>query len=201
MHFKNRTKEFYLKYKGKFGFYTGPESRRRMYGFIHEAIALTGTGIRYKLLIDELIGLEVDKDGRIDHRSGGHDDLVIAWLLTYDFIKVGYNKAYYGIPQGMTLTEIKSLKDTNDTPKYTKNQLEVFIKIKERINNLTKELMNSDNNTIAARIEMEIRKLSEFLPKEMKKTITIDEIIEGAKQERNKRAIESRKRSSGRRYF
>lgn len=201
VHFKNRTKEFYLKYKGKFGFYTGPESRRRMYGFIHEAIALTGTGIRYKLLIDELIGLEVDKDGRIDHRSGGHDDLVIAWLLTYDFIKVGYNKAYYGIPQGMTLTEIKSLKDTNDTPKYTKNQLEVFIKIKERINNLTKELMNSDNNTIAARIEMEIRKLSEFLPKEMKKTITIDEIIEGAKQERNKRAIESRKRSSGRRYF
>jgi len=194
VHFKNRTKEFYLKYKGKFGFYTGPESRRRMYGFIHEAVALTGSGIRYKLLVDELIGLEVDKDGRIDHGSGGHDDLVIAWLLTYDFIKVGYNKTYYGIPQGMALTQITSLKEASDQPQYTKQQLDLFIRIKERINNLTQELMSADNNTIANRIELEVRKLSEFIPKEMRKTITIDAIIEEAKQERNKRVMESRNR-------
>lgn len=196
VHFKNRTKEFYLKYKGKFGFYTGPESRRRMYGFIHEAVALTGSGIRYKLLVDELIGLEVDKDGRIDHGSGGHDDLVIAWLLTYDFIKVGYNKTYYGIPQGMALTQITSLKETSDQPQYTRQQLDLFIRIKERINALTQELMSADNNTIATRIELEVRKLSEFIPKEMRKTITIDAIIEEAKQERNKRIMESRNRHS-----
>lgn len=196
MNAKYRSKEFYLRYKGKFGFHTGPESRRQMYGFIHEAISLTGAGIRYKLLIDELIGLEIDKDGRIDHKSGGHDDLVIAWLLTYWFIKLGYNKHLYDIPQGMTLTEIVALKDTGDAPKYTKAELEMFIKIRGRINDLTKELMTSDNNTLATRIEMEIRKLSDLIPKEMRKTITIDEIIDGAKQERNKRAIEKRAKSS-----
>lgn len=192
IHFKHRTKEFYLKYKGKFGFYTGPESRRQMYGFIHEAVSLTGSGIRYGLLVDELIGLEVDKDGRIDHGSRGHDDLVIAWLLTYWFIKLGYNKSKYDIPQGSIMTEIVTLKSNGDAPQYTKNQLEMFIKIKEHINNLTKELLNTDNNTIAVRTEMEIRKLSEFIPKEMRKSITIDEIIDEAKSERNKRAIEQR---------
>ena len=192
MNFKHRTKEFYLRYKGKFGFYTGPETRRQMFGFIFEAINNTGAGIRYKLLIDELIGLEVDKDGRIDHKSRGHDDLVIAWLLTYWFIRLGHNMTLYGIPQGVALTEILSLKDQGQAPQYTKDQLEVFIKIRERINTLTKELLACDNNTLSVRIEMEIRKLSELIPKELRKTITIDEIIENAKQERNKRYMEQR---------
>lgn len=196
MNFKHRTKEFYLRFKGKFGFHTGPETRRQMYGFIHEAISLTGAVIRYKLLIDELIGLEVDKDGRIDHKSSGHDDLVIAWLLTYWFIKLGYNKTLYGIPQGATMIEITSLRDQGQTPQYNKAQLDLFTKIRERINLLTKELLSSDNNTLAVRIEMEIRKLSELIPKELRKTITIDEIIENAKQERSKRLIEQRSKAS-----
>lgn len=190
--FKHRTKEFYLRYKRFFGFATTAETRRQMYGFIYEAISLTGSGIRYKLLIDELIGLEVDKDGRIDHKSRGHDDLVIAWLLTYWFIKLGYNKELYGIPPGIALTEIKTLKDNADTPKYTKLQLEFFVKVKERINSLSKEMFNCDNNTLANRIEMEMRKLGEMIPKEMRKTITIDDTIEQAKAERNKRMIENR---------
>lgn len=196
MNFKHRTKEFYLRFKGKFGFHTGPETRRQMYGFIHEAISLTGAVIRYKLLIDELIGLEVDKDGRIDHKSSGHDDLVIAWLLTYWFIKLGYNKTLYGIPQGATMIEITSLRDQGQAPQYNKAQLDLFTKIRERINLLTKELLSSDNNTLAVRIEMEIRKLSELIPKELRKTITIDEIIENAKQERSKRLIEQRSKVS-----
>lgn len=147
-------------------------------------------------MVDEIIGLEVDKDGRIDHGSKGHDDLVIAWLLTYWFIKMGYNKHMYDIPQGAMMTEITTLKSNGSEPQYTKNQLEMFIKIKEHINKLTKELLNSDNNTIATRTEMEIRKLSEFIPKEMRKSITIDEIIDEAKSERNKRVIENRSKRS-----
>ncbi len=196
VNFKYRTKEFYLKYKGKFGFATTPQTRREMYGFIFEAVSLTGAGIGYPLLVDELIGLEVDKDGRIDHASKGHDDLVIAWLLTYWFIKLGYNKAYYNIPQGATMTEVKTLRDNGEEPKYTKAQLDMFIRIKERINNLTKELLGTDNSTIASRIEAEVRKLSGLIPKEMRKTITIDEIIENAKQERQKRLIEQRSKKS-----
>lgn len=92
------------------------------------------------------------------------------------------------------MTQIITLKNNGDTPQYTKNQLEMFIKIKSRINDLTKELMQTTNNIIAERIEMEVRKLSEFIPKEMKKTITIDNILEEAKAERNKRAVAKRTR-------
>lgn len=197
IHFKHRSKEFYLRYKRYFGFYTGPQTRREMYGFIHEAVSLTGAGIRFKLLVDELIGLEINKEGRIDHGNKTHDDLVVAWLLSYWFIKVGYNKTYYGIPQGMIMTQVITLKNNGDAPQYTKNQLEMFIKIKSRINDLTKELMQTTNNLIAERIEMEVRKLSEFIPKEMKKTITIDNILEEAKAERSKRAVAKRTRFGG----
>lgn len=192
VHFKYRTKEFYLKHKELFGFRTGPETRRQMYGFIFEAVANTASGLRHPMLADELIGLETDQDGRIDHSKKTHDDLVIAWLLTYWFIKLGYNKALYGIPQGHTLTEINTLVNDPDKPSFGKDELELFIRIKDRIEFLGKELENTDNDIIARRIESEIKKLSEYVPRELRKTITVDEILANANKERNKRGLDKR---------
>ncbi|QDB70421.1 putative DNA helicase/terminase [Aeromonas phage CF8] len=192
VHFKFRTKEFYLKHKGRFGFYTNATTRSQMFNFILEVVSVTGAGIRYGRLIDELIGLETDSEGRIDHTRKGHDDLVIAWLLSYWFIKLGYNKSMYGIPQGHTLTDVRTLVEDPDKPHYSKDQLELFIRVKERIGELTKELEETDSDMVGSRIEMEIRKLSEFIPKELRKTVTVDEIIGNAHLERSKR------RSAGR---
>lgn len=192
VHFNFRTKEFYLKYKGRFGFQTNSTTRGQMYNFILEAVSVTGSGIRYNHLIDELIRLEKDNDGRIDHSSKGHDDLVIAWLLTYWFIKLGYNKTMYGIPQGHTLTEVKTLMEDPDKPHYTKDQMELFIRIKERIEELRKELENTENDMLAERIEMEIKKLGDYIPKELRKTVTVDEIIANAHLERSKQRTNNR---------
>ncbi|WNV45931.1 DNA terminase, large subunit [Aeromonas phage AerS_266] len=192
VHFNFRTKEFYLKYKGRFGFQTNSTTRNQMFNFILEAVSVTGSGIRYGHLIDELIRLEKDNDGRIDHSSKGHDDLVIAWLLTYWFIKLGYNKTLYGIPQGHTLTEVKTLMDDPDKPHYSKDQMELFIRIKERIEELRKELENTENDMLAERIEMEIKKLGDYIPKELRKTVTVDEIIANAQLERSKQRTNGR---------
>lgn len=192
VHFKFRTKEFYLKHKVRFGFNTNSETRRQMYGFLFEAVANTGAGIGHSMLIDELISLETDTDGRIDHGSKGHDDLVIAWLLSYWFIKLGYNKSLYDIPQGYTLTEISTLVTNPDAPTFSKDQLELFIAIKARIEELGKELEDTDNDIIARRIEMEIKKLSEYIPRELRKTVTVDDILSNANKERNKRALDRR---------
>lgn len=192
VHFKYRTKEFYLKHKERFGFRTNAESRREMYGFIFEAVSNTAAGLRHPMLADELIGLETDADGRIDHGKKAHDDLVIAWLLSYWFIKKGYNKVLYGIPQGCTLTEISALVTDPDATVFSKDQLELFIRIKERIEFLGKELENTDNDIIARRIEMEVKKLSEYVPRELRKTITVDEILANAQRERNKRSLDKR---------
>lgn len=190
-HFRFRTKEFYLKFKGRFGFQTNSVTRPQMYQFIYEAVSNTGAVIRYGHLIDELIGLETDKNNRIDHSSKGHDDLVIAWLLSYWFIKLGYNKPLYKIPQGYTLTEVTPLVEDPNTPHFTKDQLELFIRIKERIVELGKELETTDSDLIANRIEMELKKLGGLIPKEMKKTITVDDVIQNANTERKKRAKNS----------
>ena len=190
--FKFRTKEFYLKHKARFGFLTNAETRRQMYGFILEAVSNTGSGIRYGHLVDELIGLETDMDGRIDHGKKGHDDLVIAWLLSYWAIRMLKNSSLYGIPPGQALTQISTLTGSQDGENYTKDQLELFMLIKERIEQLSKELEDSDSDMVGKRIELEIRKLSEFIPKGLKKVLTIDEIINNASAERSKRAINRR---------
>lgn len=192
VHFRHRTKEFYLKYKERFGFRTNAETRREMYGFIFEAVANTASGLRHPMLADELIGLETDSDGRIDHGKKAHDDLVIAWLLSYWFIKKGYNKVLYGIPQGCTLTEINTLCNDPDKPSYSKDELELFMRIKDRIEFLGKELETTDNDIIARRIEMEIKKLSDYVPRELRKTITVDDILANANKERSKRGLDKR---------
>lgn len=190
--FKFRTKEFYLKHKARFGFLTNAETRRQMYGFILEAVSNTGNGIRYGHLVDELIGLETDMDGRIDHGKKGHDDLVIAWLLSYWAIRMLKNSSLYGIPPGQSLTQISTLTGSQDGENYTKDQLELFMLIKERIEQLSKELEDSDSDMVGKRIELEIRKLGEFIPKSLKRVLTIDEIISNASAERSKRAINRR---------
>lgn len=192
VHFRFRTKEFYLKHKGRFGFLTNSTTRRQMYGFLFEAVANTGAGVCHSMLIDELISLETDTDGRIDHGSKSHDDLVIAWLLSYWFIKLGYNKSLYGIPQGYTLTEISSLVTNPDAPSFSKDQLELFIAIKGRIEELGAELEKTDNDIVAKRIELEIKKLSEYIPRELRKTVTVDDILANANKERNSRALDRR---------
>lgn len=45
-------------------------------------------GIRDRFIIDEITDLVVTPKGRIDHRLGGHDDMVIGWLYAHWFISM-----------------------------------------------------------------------------------------------------------------
>lgn len=193
--FAARTRDFYLRYKAKFGFHTGASSRSELYGLIYEAVNNTGASCRYGLLVDELCGLKNGPNGRIDHEIKGHDDIVISWLLTYWFLKRGYNKALYKMPSGALLIELKTLAESKGDVKYTPEQLEKFIKIKAQIAELTKRLLSCDSDLIAPRIELDIKKLGAQLPTEMKRLITIDEVIEKAKEDRIKRRIERKRRA------
>lgn len=190
-----RTKGFYLKYKSKFGFVTTGQSREILYGLIYEAVVNTGALSRYGELIDEFIGLQQNPGGRIDHTKKGHDDVVISWLLTYWFIKLGYNKALYGIPANSMLTNITTLAETKANERYTKEQINEYATIRARIGELTKRLLNCESELIAPRIEADIKKLSKQLPNELNKLITIDEVIENARSERTKRRLKNKRRN------
>lgn len=190
---QSRSREFYLRFKSKFGFQTNSRSREMLYGLVFEAVQNTGTSARYGQLIDELIGLQTGSNGRIDHEVKGHDDIVISWLLNYWFLRSGHNKSFYGIPTGHILTNIRTLSENKSKNKYTQKQIESFALIRDKITKLTDQLLNCNSDLIAPRIESEIKKLADLLPNELKRMITIDEVIEETKKERQKRIIEKRK--------
>lgn len=193
--FKNRTKEFYLKLKQYFGFNTTASSRAVLYGLVEEAVAVTGYGINYYKLADELICLKVKND-RIDHDTKGNDDLVIAWLLTYWFAKLGNNKHLYGIASGIVLSSTRSLLASSNkgAKELDPNLVALFESIKSKVESLTDMLLNTNDNILANRLEMEIRKLSSYLPPEAKKLLTIDNLISNAKLERSKRRLSNRRK-------
>jgi hypothetical protein len=192
--FAYRQKNFYLKFKQYFGFNTTSRSRETLYGLIQEAVANTGYGINYDKLADELINLRT-KGGRIDHDTKMHDDLVISWLLTYWFIKLGMNKSLYGISAGIALTDTKNI--MNQANGRQQAELEPHVaqflnKVKARAQQLTEELLQTNDNLLAVRLEAEIRKLTRVLPPEAARFMTIDVLLEEAKIERNKRMLIAR---------
>lgn len=195
--FNGADDRFYLKYKQHFGFMTTPESRRQLYDGLEPAVSITGEGIRYTKLIDELIGLKVI-NGRIDHDSKGHDDLVIAWLLSFWFIKHAQNKNEYNIPPGIGLVDAKLLR-------FGERKTEVIDELAERreklyrakIQEITDKLMDCDNDIIAARYEQVLDKLHSVMPAEAKRTITIDDIKRQASEARKKRAMDMRRNRHG----
>lgn len=192
--FAYRQKNFYLKYKQYFGFNTTANSRKTLYGLIQEAVAVTGYGLNYDRLADELINLRTKAD-RIDHDSKQHDDLVISWLLTYWFIKLGANKSLYNIPAGIALIDTCNILSTTkqaNAPIHEPHVVQFLDKVKARVTMLTEELLACNDNILALRLEAEIRKLSSILPPEMAKLMTIDTLLGEAKLERNRRALLSR---------
>lgn len=193
-----RTKDFYLKMKALFGFNTNAKSREEFYGYIQEAVGMTGYGLNYDKLCDELINLKV-KGGRIDHDNNRHDDLVVAWLLSYWFIKRGQSKSLYGIPPGINLIDTRNLLANHAEENVAANDPIVDQQInalRNEVVKLSEELMKTTDNILALRLEGRIRKLSAMLPVEQKKLLTIDAVIEDARLTRNKRILQTRNRAA-----
>lgn len=193
--FAYRNKAFYLKYKQYFGFVTTKTSRDVLYGLIQEAVGNTGYGLCYAKLADELINLKLKGD-RIDHDAKQHDDLVIAWLLSYWFIKLGENKSLYGIPPGIALTDTRNLLNSAQNQGRTEYEpyvVQLIDKVRSKVHSLTEELMSTQDNILALRLEVEIRKLAKMLPPEQNRMMTIDVLLENAKVERNKRLLQQRR--------
>jgi len=87
-------------FKSKFGFATtgsGRYARSNLFGVVMKnAIRLAGDKIRDKILVAQMTSLVI-KNGRIDHKSGDHDDLLFAYLLTQWFLQHANHKEFYGL--------------------------------------------------------------------------------------------------------
>ena len=138
-----RNEFFYNKVKQHFGFATsgkGKASRSMLYGRVfNSSIKYLAHTVKDKVLVTQLGNLEY-RNERIDHPVGGHDDLVICWLLSYWFLTLAKNKSYYNLPpeyvlQGLSTTynEVLNEEIDQDKRKEQENYKKMLTSLKEHI--------------------------------------------------------------------
>lgn len=122
---RKRTPEWYDQYKGLFGFPTNSQLRQRLYDeVLTDSIKMGASYIRDRTLSSQLRVLE-EKNGRIDHPTGGHDDAVISYLLINWFCIFGRNHKKYSISGSVILSEAVSTEDGNYNEAEYQRQQEV----------------------------------------------------------------------------
>ncbi len=170
-----RQTTIYQRLKRAFGFLTGGDSRKFLYSeVLQEACKSTGHLVRDKSLSEEIRGL-VEKNGRIDHRPGAHDDLVIAWLLCQWFVRHGKNLKHYGIKTSECLSMVSSdgavLKDEDIDKRRKITVLNV------KISNLKELLVSAPTIIETMRYERELKHTVRLVNELGDTTVTLDAIM------------------------
>ena len=179
------SEETLTKYKKLFGFATsgsGETSRSSLYGTtLVNAAKLTGSVVKDKLLVDQILGLVI-RNGRVDHPIGGRDDMVIAWLLSFWILSLGKNLHHYGINVRDILVQNDTLNQKTDPVSLYDRQYQE--QLKWRINDLIEQLKNEKDDFIAMRLETRLRQLNEELTTADRQTLSVDELISDIKEYR-----------------
>ena len=154
------------KFKKFFGFPTGGgsglTSRKSLYSdILLGASKYTGSVVRDKELIAQIKGL-IKKNGRVDHPAGLHDDLVIAWLLSYFVIYKAINLEYYGIDVHAIMKNAMTADKVGLSRKQIVKKQHQKI-LRNKIDNLYKEYNLAKNTVRKSMIESQIIALSEKL--------------------------------------
>lgn len=106
--------KFWNKFRKYIGFSTDQEKRRKLYGEVFTtALRLSADKLRCGELIDQILNL-VEKNGRIDHKASGHDDLVISWLLAMWLLLFGKNLSHYDINNSRLMMRNRNLAENRE---------------------------------------------------------------------------------------
>lgn len=182
-----RTREIYVKYKSAFGFATsgsGITSRTDLYSnTLRNASRYTGSMVHDVQLIRQIMGLVI-RNGRVDHEEGKHDDLCMAWLLSFWLITKGRNLHYYGIQTRSIMALNGLVRSENDPAKVAKQNQERLLK--EEIDKLAERLKKEPDNFIAYRLEGQLKILLAKLPDTPERIASVQELMETIKTARKK---------------
>lgn len=175
---------YYGPYRKYFGFATsgsGETSRNLLYGpILNDSIKYTADLVHDSVLIQQLTGLTI-KNGRIDHTSGNHDDMVMAWLLSWWFITHGKNIDYYGINTRSIMTKNTALMNTEDIEERAR--LIEQKKLKEELDKLIDKLKEEKDIYMSDILEKKIKNIVHRLYQTgiAQDTINLDDMLERIK--------------------
>lgn len=180
-----RSEAFYETYRKHFGFNTTGTSRKLLYGeVLQTAVRMAGDKVHDRQLADELLGLVV-KDGRVDHKASGNDDMVVAWLLACWFMLFGKRLDYYGVSNRILMR--RQLVDPNeaefDEAEFEREQAEQDA-LTERIDELCSKIGKNRNPFIKSTLDRELRVLLSELKLDTTQAATVGELQELIRNER-----------------
>lgn len=152
-----RPKDIYTRAKKLFGFNTSSDTRNLLYGTVlSTALKNSAALIKDKQLIGELLGLTI-KNGRIDHQTSKHDDLVIAWLIGHWTLIFGQNLSFYGISPDKVM-QMVSEKGGLATEEERLAKAKVAL-LRQEIDSYKEKLSNVDNLFLQFKYENKLKTL------------------------------------------
>lgn len=179
-----RNGDVLVRYRKLFGYATsgsGVTARSRLYSdTLWQIIKKLDCRFGDNDVVDQLLGLEF-RNGRIDHKMGGHDDMVISMLLSYWFILYGKNFTFYNLAPYEIMTEIE---DTSSLTPMERMQLSEQKKYREELDTLAVQYTKERDEISLRRIEQKMRTLERKLIMEAGEINTVDELIRKLKEEK-----------------
>ena len=157
-----------------FGFHTGAKSREHLYKTVLiQAIKTNYNKINDPDIISEIKGL-IMKNNRVDHSVGGHDDLLIAYMLACFFVLYGKNIRLYGVDRSIFLSEVSHTGNKID-PHMKQQQMQIYKKIQQ----IKQTLKNCSSSTLKYKYVSELKSLELLLDKEILDidTLSMDQVI------------------------
>lgn len=183
-----RTEAFYNERRIYFGVATDAQIRQTIYGpVLQNAARRSGDFVRSRSLSSEIRSLVV-KDGRIDHKAGGHDDSVVSWLLTHWLMMYGRNLEHYGIDPARVLRSVVQVGEVVDPT--IMNQRRRRDEVMDRIEKLVEQIADTRDDMVAMKLEFALRALhaqARAMPGQTEELMTIDGMIEKTREERRRR--------------
>jgi hypothetical protein len=181
-----RSEDTYVRSKKYFGFATsggGQTSRSELYSTtLFEAAKIAANRMMDRVLVDQISGL-VKINGRVDHVDGGHDDVVIGWLLCHWFLTKAKNLSYYGIDPRKILCD----RGDHSVEKSVDEKAIDYVQqlVRNRIDELYELMQTEPNEILLERYQNELRSLDKQLILEDGETFSIDAFLEEIREKRS----------------
>lgn len=185
--FQNRDRRVYEAYRSKFGFGTsggGRTARSNLYGAAFSTMIKYLPDVMYdKTFVGQMSNLE-ERNGRIDHPVGEHDDLCISGLLCVWFLTRAKNHDYYGIDVSRILSNIKEVIIEEEGGLENILEKKRQQAIKEEIYKLSEEIKETDNILIKERLTNKLKHIYTALGENVDPSFNIDDLLQQLKNNR-----------------
>ena len=181
------------KYRHLFGFNTSEKTRTHLYSkVLQEAAEQTRHVIRDQGLVNQLGQLKIDKDGRVDHTSSGHDDFCIAWLLANWLLRYGRNLNYYGIDSRRAMINVAA--DGRQLCDDDLVEIQKIEQLKQEADELVEEFGRTHHPALRLKVEQRLQVINRKLDQYGVEPRTVDSF---ARKEEEVKRHEKRKHRFG----